>query len=86
MLEDHTNNTDLMEAVEGWDVMFNFVVEGVLLLLVAGLGLIGNFASFVILMRQKVQKNFHDLLFLLSTFDTVSIVKVYFFGGVWVWV
>ena len=61
-----------MEAGEGWDVTFNFVVEGVLLLLVAALGLAGNLASFVILMRQKVQKIFHNLLFLLSTFDTVS--------------
>ena len=61
-----------MEAVEGWDVTFNFVVEGVLLLLVAVLGLVGNLASFVILLRQKVQQIFHNLLFLLSTFDTVS--------------
>ena len=61
-----------MEAGEGWDVTFNFVVEGVLLLLVAGLGLAGNLTSFVILMRKKVQKIFHNLLFLLSTFDTVS--------------
>ena len=47
------------------------VVEGVLLLLVASIGLLGNFTSFVILMRRKVQKIFHNLLFLLSTFDTV---------------
>ena len=71
-LENLTALTDLMEAGEGWDVTFNFVVEGVLLLLVAALGLAGNLASFVILMRQKVQKIFHNLLFLLSTFDTVS--------------
>ena len=51
---------------------FNFVVEGVLLLLVACLGLAGNLASYVILMRQKVQKIFHNLLFLLTTLDTVS--------------
>ena len=62
-----------MEAGEGWDVTFNFVVEGLLLLLVATLGLVGNFASFVILMRKKVQQIFHNLLLLLSTFDTVSI-------------
>ena len=67
-----TDDADLMDAGEGWDVTFNFVVEGVLLLLVAGLGLAGNLTSFVILMRQKAQKIFHNLLFLLSTFDTVS--------------
>ena len=54
-----------------WKETFNLVVEGVLLLLVAGIGLLGNFTSFVILMRRKVQKIFHNLLFLLSTFDTV---------------
>ena len=46
-------------------------VAGVLLFLVASLGLVGNVTSFVILLRQKVQKTFHNLLFLLSTFDTV---------------
>ena len=54
-----------------WKETFNLVVEGVLLLLVASIGLLGNFTSFVILMRRKVQKIFHNLLFLLSTFDTV---------------
>ena len=54
-----------------WVETFNLVVEGVLLLLVASIGLLGNFTSFVILMRRKVQKIFHNLLFLLSTFDTV---------------
>merc|ERR1711953_609648 len=48
---------------------------GVLLLLVAALGLAGNLASFVILMRQKVQKIFHNLLLLLSTFDTIYLVS-----------
>ena len=69
----HTNHTDPMpmEAMEGWVVTFNFVVEGDLLLMVAVLGLAGNLASFVIFFRQKVQKIFHNLLFLLSTFDTV---------------
>ena len=66
------NKTDIMEEVNGWAVWFNFIVEGVLLLLVACVGLAGNLASFVILLRQKVQKIFHNLLFLLSTFDTVS--------------
>ena len=70
----HNNHTEPMpmEAMEGWEVTFNFVVEGVLLLMVAVLGLAGNLASFVIFFRQKVQKIFHNLLFLLSTFDTVS--------------
>ena len=64
------------EDWENWDVTFNFVVEGVLLIMVACVGLIGNFVSFVILMRRKVQKIFHNLLFLLTTFDTVSKERV----------
>ena len=78
-MEDHTNHTEPMpmEAMDGWEVTFNFVVEGVLLLMVAVLGLAGNLASFVILFRQKAQKIFHNLLFLLSTFDTVCrLIKI----------
>ena len=51
--------------------LFTFIFEGVILLLVALVGLVGNFASFVIIFNQKVQRTFHSLLFLLSIFDTV---------------
>ena len=41
------------EDWDNWDVTFNFVVEGVLLIMVACVGLIGNFVSFVILKSVK---------------------------------
>ena len=53
-----------------------FLVEGVLLMMVACMGVVGNILSFVVLKSQKVQKTFHNLLILLNTFDMVS--KPYF--------
>ena len=57
----------LGEGVVGVDL-----VEGVLLMMVACLGLAGNILSFVVLNSQKVQKTFHNLLILLNIFDLVS--------------
>lgn len=51
--------------------LVTFIFEGIILLIVALVGLVGNFASFVTILKQKVQKTFHSLLFLLSIFDTV---------------
>ena len=47
------------------------VIVGVLLSLVVCVGLAGNFTSFLTLRRQVIQRIFHNLLFLLSIFDTV---------------
>ena len=55
-----------------WLVTMTFLVEGVLLMMVACLGLAGNILSFIVLNSQKVQKTFHNLLILLNTFDMVS--------------
>ena len=51
-----------------------FIFEGIVLLIVALVGLAGNFASFITICSQKVQKTFHSLLFLLSIFDMVRIL------------
>ena len=51
--------------------MLTFLLEGVLLLAVALVGLSGNLISFVTIFRQKIQKTFHNLLFLLTVFDMV---------------
>ena len=59
-----------------WLVTMTFFVEGILLLMVACMGLVGNILSFVVLKSQKVHKTFHNLLILLNTFDMVS--KPYF--------
>ena len=51
--------------------LVTFIFEGVVLLIVALVGLVGNLASFITIFSQKVQKTFHSLLFLLSIFDMV---------------
>ena len=63
-----------MEA-PGWLVTTTFLVEGVMLMIVACLGLVGNILSFGVLISQKVQKTFHNLLLLLNTFDTVREIQ-----------
>ena len=59
-----------------WLITMTFFTEGVLLMMVASMGLVGNILSFVVLKSQKVHKTFHNLLILLNTFDMVS--KPYF--------
>ena len=58
---------------DGFHGMLTFLLEGVLLLAVALVGLIGNLISFVTIFRQKIQKTFHNLLFLLTVFDMVRV-------------
>ena len=58
---------------DGVHGMLKFLLEGVLLLAVALVGLIGNFTSFVTISRQKIQRTFHNLLLLLTVFDMVRI-------------
>ena len=65
---------EMLEEEDSGDLtsyLVAFIFEGVILLIVALVGLVGNFASFVTIFNQKVQKTFHSLLFLLSIFDTV---------------
>ena len=59
-----------------WLVTMTFLVEGVFLMIVACMGLVGNILSFTVLITQKVQKTFHNLLMLLNTFDTVGKTKL----------
>jgi len=51
---------------------FCWLVEGVLILLVGGVGLAGNSLSLIIFSRQKVHRIFHNLLLTLTIFDMVS--------------
>ena len=55
-----------------WLVTMTFLMEGVLVMMVACMGVAGNILSFIVLKNQKVQKTFHNLLILLNTFDMVS--------------
>ena len=54
-----------------------FLVEGVLLLLVACVGLVGNILSFMVLSTQGLQKTFHNLLLLLNIFDLVGTTNIF---------
>ena len=66
----------LEEKDDGVHGMLTFLLEGVLLLAVALVGLCGNLISFVTIFSQKIQKTFHNLLFLLTVFDMVSEISV----------
>ena len=55
-----------------WQANVTFLVEGVILLTVACLGLVGNILSFIVLGTWGIQKIFHNLLLLLNIFDMVS--------------
>ena len=48
-----------------------FILEGVLLLVIAVIGLTGNLLAIVTILSQKVLKIFHDLLLVLTVFDMV---------------
>lgn len=68
------NRLKSLEQDHSWRIMeisVTFLLEGILLLLVAVVGLIGNVVCFTTICRQKVQKLFHNLLLLLTTFDMV---------------
>ena len=55
-----------------WVAIITFLVEGVMLMTVASVGLVGNILSFLVLNTQGLQKTFHKLLLLLNIFNMVS--------------
>ena len=57
--------------LDNTNYLVTFIFEGIVLLIVALVGLVGNLASFITIFSQKVQKTFHNLLFLLTLFDMV---------------
>lgn len=54
---------------------FCWYVEGVLTLVAALIGYLGNIYSLKVFSRQKDHKTFHHLLLLLAIFDTVSYLR-----------
>ena len=69
------SEVDEGEFLEHTSYLVTFIFEGIVLLIVALVGLVGNLASFITIFSQKVQKTFHSLLFLLSIFDMVRIAS-----------
>ena len=54
------------------DASFELATEGVLILVVGVVGLLGNLTSIYTFSRQKVHRIFHNLLLSLAIFDVVS--------------
>ena len=65
-----------MGSGEDEDGLFRWVVEGVLISIAFGIGVVGNSFSVIIFSRQKVHRIFHHLLLLLAIFDLVSIIII----------
>ena len=65
----------LFTMSSSWVSQMTFLVEGVFLLLVACIGLLGNILSFILLSKQGLQKTFHNLLLLLNIFDMVRLLN-----------
>ena len=68
------NRTDYFDDQDDSDRIHKktaFILEGVLLLVIAVIGLTGNLLAIVTILSQKVLKIFHDLLLVLTVFDMV---------------
>jgi hypothetical protein len=59
----------MMAPAADW---FPWLTEGLLLLVVGLIGLVGNTCSIAIFARQRIQRVFHHLLLMLAAFDAVS--------------
>lgn len=77
------NATVLSVDASGYEInWFEWATEGVLILIIGILGLLGNCISIWSFSRQKVHRIFHNLLLILAIFDIVSksgdIKKIWF--------
>ena len=70
----HHNVTDseFQDIQDGPDP-FQLVTEGYLILVIGLVGLLGNIASIWTFSRQRIHRTFHNLLLVLTIFDTVSL-------------
>ena len=76
------NRTDYFDDQDDSDRIHKktaFILEGVLLLVIAVIGITGNLLAIVTILSQKVLKIFHDLLLVLTVFDMVWVCKKHFF-------
>lgn len=62
------------EEVVGADNRVAFSIEGIALLHVGILGIVGNVAAITVFARQHLQRNFHALMMSLSAFDLLYIL------------
>ena len=66
----NNSTTESLESFSYYD--FQWFTEGLLLMLVSCIGLIGNACWVVTCAKQRIQRVFHRLLLTLATFDSVS--------------
>ena len=73
MINATTNETTINKIDDSESqIDFQWITEGLLLLLTGCIGLVGNTCSLVTCARQRIQRVFHRLLVALATFDSVS--------------
>lgn len=71
----HINPIEMEDEDHDLSMTVMFAFEGVLLLSVGILGIIGNIASIVVFtIRLKIQRNFHALMICLAIFDLIYII------------
>ena len=64
----------MSNETEGVDNYVAFSIEGIALLQVGILGIVGNVAAITVFARQHLQKNFHALMMSLAAFDLLYIL------------
>jgi hypothetical protein len=62
---------EAVDEVNYKEDMFCWAIEGVCILIIGLIGMLGNSCSMVLFSKQKVHRIFHHLLLLLSCFDMV---------------
>ena len=74
----HHNVTDseFQDIQDGPDP-FQLVTEGYLILVIGLVGLLGNMASIWTFSRQRIHRTFHNLLLVLTIFDTVRLCTLF---------
>ena len=69
----HDNVTDSEIGFQDGPDTFKLVTEGYLILIIGIVGLLGNIASIWTFSRQRIHRTFHNLLLVLTIFDTVRL-------------
>ena len=69
----HHNVTDSESGFKDEPDPFQLVTEGYLILVIGLVGLLGNMASIWTFSRQRIHRTFHNLLLVLTIFDTVRL-------------
>ena len=71
-----------MEEMESDLDMFKFLVEGILMVAIGSMGLLGNLLCILIFSRERAQKSFHHLMVFLAIFDLLYILMALLLFGV----